>query len=348
MRDQWNRTIRYARISVTNDCNLCCRYCRGAGGTAKVKQDTKAAHDSKRHGSVKAEQELAGPSAGPLTETEFRRICGLLGDCGITRFKLTGGEPLLRKDFRELAEWLAGQDFAEEVTVTSNGTLLAEQAPALRKAGLSGVNVSLDTLQREVFRRLTGRDCLEEVLAGIRQALAAGLRVRINTVAAEGRTEKELAAFWELIRELPVDVRFISLMPVGPAQTGPRGLPGAVIRGLYAGMGAELAPAPGRTGNGPAAYYRVADCKGGFGFIDPLHEKFCGSCNRIRIGADGSLKPCLYDRKSLDIRGLLQAGASREEQLREIQKEIYGKPLCHHFEDPDARQDLRSMDRIGG
>ncbi len=323
MQDRWGRKIYYARISITDRCNLRCRYCR------------------QEESPFLPEEEL-------LTLDQLQESCRLLADCGITHFKITGGEPFLREDALAFMEWLGRQAFVREVTLTTNGILLKQNASALRRAGVSGVNVSLDTLDRARYKALTGQDGLEQVLAGMEAALSEHLRLRLNVVPFLRYSEEELLDFLYLVRNYPVDVRFITLMPMAGVPEGMRGINGQDIRAYYASKGIVLTPDTEPKGNGPAVYYRTEGCAGRLGFIDALQEKFCGSCNRIRLDAQGSLIPCLYGGHRLDMRALLQGEKSPEEKRKAVKDCIYQKPDCHHFEQGGTGERDRWMNRIGG
>ena len=235
--------------------------------------------------------------------------------------------------------------------MTTNGVRLAEKLPALLAAGLDSVNISLDTLDAETFRRITARDELAHVLEGIRAALASGIPVKLNCVPQAGVNEGEMETIAALAQEYPLQVRFIEMMPIGfgaglPCLSGPE------LLARFRRRWPELAPLPGAAcaalGDGPAVYYTVPGWKGDIGFIAAVHGKFCASCNRVRLTSQGFLRPCLASEAGCDLKALLRSGASDEELLTAIRTTIWEKPQEHHFE---LKQDIpatRGMYRIGG
>ena len=325
MFDATGRSIHYLRLSVTDRCNLRCRYCMPEG-TALC-----------RHEDV-------------LTYEEFLRLAALFARCGVDTVRITGGEPLVRKGVDQLAAGLKATPGIRKVTLTTNGTLLADQLPALLAAGLDSVNISLDTLNPATFRRITARGELAQVETGIRAALESGIPVKLNCVPQVGVNEGELEALAALAIDRPLQVRFIEMMPIGYGAAMPC-IGGPEVLARLQRRWPELAPLPGEEtaalGDGPAVYYTAPGWQGSVGLIAAVHGKFCASCNRVRLTSQGFLRPCLASEAGCDLRVLLRGGASDAELLTEIQHAIWQKPREHHFEAAD-RPATRGMYRIGG
>ena len=321
MTDQFGREIAYARISVTDRCNLRCRYCMPEDGVKKL------AH------------------ADILTLEEILRVAEVFARLGIRKIRLTGGEPLLRKNLPSLIRGLKNLRGIEQVTLTTNGVLLKTAAPELVAAGLDGVNLSLDTLDATTFTELTRRNFLSAVLDGL-QTLDARLALKINCVPLRGVNDTELVRLAALAKDKPVKVRFIELMPIGCAfKSGLRGIPTAELFATLEKTFGELIPVRERNSlNGPAQYFKPRDFVGQIGFIDALEHKFCGSCNRIRLTAEGFLKTCLGFDAGIDVKKLLRGGGDEEEIFSAIRTAIYRKPQEHQFGGATAFQ----MYQIGG
>ena len=322
MFDRYQREIHYLRLSVTDLCNLRCRYCM-PDGVEKLEREA------------------------VLTYEEFLRLAALFARCGIDTVRVTGGEPLVRKNVAQLVAGLKETPGIRRVTLTTNAVLLAEQLPALLDAGLDSVNISLDTLRPEVFRQITARDDFAAVQAGLQAALQSGLPVKLNCVPQAGVNEGELEALAALAKDNAMQVRFIEMMPIGygaamPCVSGPE------LRARFANRWPELHPVEGTTfGNGPAVYYTVPGWKGSIGFIAAVHGKFCVSCNRVRLTSQGFLRPCLASESGTDLRALLRGGADDARLRTAIRETIWSKPREHHFEDR-CMPATRSMYRIGG
>ena len=325
MFDSTGRGIHYLRLSVTDLCNLRCRYCM-PDGVEKLKHEA------------------------VLTYEEFLRLAALFAQCGIDTVRVTGGEPLVRKGVDQLVAGLKATPGIHKVTMTTNGILLARQLPALLDAGLDSVNISLDTLDAEVFRRITARDEFDYVMEGIHAALASGIPVKLNCVPQAGVNEGELEALAALAQDHPLQVRFIEMMPVGYGAAMPC-ISGPELRQRFARRWPEFAPLPAEQnaefGDGPAVYYTVPGWKGDVGFIAAVHGKFCARCNRVRLTSLGFLRPCLASETGCDLRALLRGGASDAELLQAIRETIWAKPREHHFGD-DPMPATRGMYRIGG
>ena len=322
MFDSTQRSIHYLRLSVTDLCNLRCRYCM-PDGVEKLEREA------------------------VLTYEEFLRLAALFAQCGIDTVRVTGGEPLVRKGVDQLVAGLKAIPGIRKVTMTTNGILLARQLPALQKAGLDSVNISLDTLRPEVFAQITARDEFSHVMEGIRAALASGLPVKLNCVPQVGVNEGELEDLAALAEKHPLQVRFIEMMPIGYGAAMPC-ISGPDLRQRFARRWPELQPATGAAfGDGPAVYYTVPDWQGSVGFIAAVHGKFCASCNRVRLTSQGFLRPCLASEAGCDLRALVRGGASDAELLQAIRETIWAKPREHHFED-HSMPATRGMYRIGG
>lgn len=326
MKDTFDRKINYMRISITDRCNLRCRYCMPNGVTEKVGM-----------------QDI-------LRYEELIEIAEAAVACGITRFKVTGGEPLVRLGCTEFVGMLKRVLGVEQVTMTTNGILLSEQLPKLKEAGLDAVNVSLDTLQPERFRDITGFDAFGRVQKGIEEALQLGVPVKINVVLQRDANASEWRDLVELARRKPIDVRFIEMMPIG------YGKQFDVICNEM--LRAELmARYPGTTedhrihGNGPATYLHIPGFQGSIGFISAIHGKFCAQCNRIRLTSTGKLKPCLCYGDTIDIKSIFEKTevTERQEDLRSaIREAIRLKPEAHCFEELAHVTEQKEMVAIGG
>lgn len=325
MFDSCRRDIHYLRLSVTDRCNLRCRYCMPDG--AKIPE----------HEEV-------------LTHEEFLRLAALFAQCGIDTVRVTGGEPLVRKSVAQLVAGLKATPGIRHVSMTTNGTLLAQQLPALLDAGLDSVNISLDTLDPAVFRHITARDEFAAVQAGLRAALESPLPVKLNCVPQVGVNEGELEAIAELARDNDLQVRFIEMMPIGYGAAMPC-ISGPALRERFARRWPEFAPLPAAQstvlGDGPAVYYTVPGWEGDVGFIAAVHGKFCASCNRVRLTSQGFLRPCLASEAGCDLRELLRSGATDAALSQAIRQTIWAKPREHHFGD-NSMPATRGMYRIGG
>ncbi len=324
MTDGYGRTIDYIRISVTDRCDLRCVYCMPGEGITPV-----------AHGDI-------------LTYDEILRLAGVFADLGIRRVKLTGGEPLVRKRIETLVGGLRAVPGIEEVTLTTNGVLLAEKMDALAAAGIGGINLSLDTLDPDVFARITRRRMFDEVMRGFHAALAyPQIPLKINCVpmGEEGQNAAEVA---RLAKEYPVHVRFIEMMPIGLGSRFAFQSEESLLRVLAARYGAYQ-PYEGRLGNGPGHYYSFPGFLGKIGFISAISHKFCDSCNRVRLTSQGYLKTCLQYDIGTDLRKLLREGAD-DRALREAAAEaIRRKPQSHQFtETVEAHREPRAMSQIGG
>lgn len=310
MRDDNGRNIDYIRISVTDRCNLRCRYCMPEEGV-----------DLMRHEDI-------------LTYQEILRIAGVGAKLGLKRVKVTGGEPLVRKGVSQLIGEIAALDGIEDVTMTTNGILLGEMALELKKAGLSSVNVSLDTLDPQRFHEITRRDRFSDVMRGIDAAAESGLRVKINCAVMEALSREDVLAFAAFAVERGIPVRFIEMMPIGQGRQY-HAMDNEELLEILAEEYGDLSVSGEPRGNGPAVYYTYAAGAGCVGFISAVHHKFCGSCNRVRLTSDGFLKLCLDSPAGVDLRTPLREGISDEELGRVMEQWIGKKPESHHFNKTD-------------
>lgn len=317
MIDRFGREITYLRISVTELCNLRCRYCMPEDGVCK-----------------KSHEEM-------LTEDEIIMAVEAASSLGIRKLRITGGEPLVKKNIVSICRRAAAVPEIKEVCITTNGTLLPELARPLREAGVSRVNISLDTLDPEKFRYISRVGELDQAVAGIRAALDAGFeKVKLNTVLIGGFNDDEIPVLAELTRRYPLDLRFIELMPMyDSGDFGPEAfIPYTVVTERLRSL--EPAAADG----GVAKLYRLPGAQGNIGLISPVSAHFCAACNRIRITADGKIKPCLHSSEEISIKGM-----SLEEMERTIRKAILEKPQWHGELSYSERSHAnRNMNQIGG
>ena len=327
--DSFSRPINYLRVSVTDRCNLRCVYCMPAGGVPPL-----------QHTDVLRYEEIA-------------RVVRAAAALGVNKVRLTGGEPLVRRNLPDLVRLIAAVPGIDDISLTTNGILLPRYADELAAAGLRRVNVSLDSLRSERFRAMTRCGDLADVWAGIAAAGQAGLTpIKLNTVVIRGLNDDEVADFARLTVTRPLHVRFIEVMPLGANKhwAGDGYVPMSEVR---ARIEAALGPleAVGEDdpviGNGPARYYRLPGAPGTVGLISPVSEHFCFHCNRLRLTADGKLRPCLLSDEEIDLRSALRDGADDEELQAIIAGAIVAKPARHHLEEglvPHKRQ----MAQIGG
>jgi cyclic pyranopterin phosphate synthase len=285
-----------------------------------------------------------------LTFEEIERIVRMMVSIGIEDVRLTGGEPLVRRDFPRLVSMLSAIDGLEDLSLTTNGYLLERDAAALVDAGINRVNVSIDSLQRDRFFQMTRRDSLPQVLRGL-EALAEHPEVhpiKVNAVAMRGFTEEEAIPFAEFARSTAFQVRFIEFMPLDGDHNWK---PDAVLTGdelrriIHAAYPLEELP---REPSATARVYRFADGKGEIGFINPVSEPFCADCNRVRLTAEGKLRTCLFSLHETDLREPLRAGASDAELEKIVRDAVWRKELKHRVGEPGFRQPPRTMSAIGG
>lgn len=325
--DPFNRRLNYLRLSLTDRCNLRCLYCMPEGGVPKL-----------------AHRDI-------LSYEEFLRLARLSVRLGIEKIRLTGGEPLTRKGVIPFIAELAGIPGIKDISLTTNGVLLAEMAQAIWDAGIRRINISLDSLDPLQYARITRQDLFHQVWQGIQAAEAIGFNpIKINVVALKGINEEEVPAFGRLSLEKPYHIRFIEFMPVGP-ETGcqeERFLPGDRILDRLQTLGA-LEPLNGRGLDGPARRWRYSGARGEIGLISPISQHFCPSCNRLRLTADGKLRTCIFSDDETDLRAALRQGASDAQLENTIQQAIARKPKEHpHQIAPVPGRCRRQMSKIGG
>jgi cyclic pyranopterin phosphate synthase len=324
--DGHGRPIGDVRVSVTDRCNFRCQYCMPAEGLPWLNRD-----------------EL-------LTYEEIGRLIRLLSAMGVHDVRLTGGEPLVRRELWRLVEMLSGIEDVHDLSLTTNGYLLDRQVADLARAGLRRINVSLDSLAPDRFFQLTRRDSLAQVLRGLEAAQAhPELRpIKVNVVALKDFTEDEVIRFAEFARAEPYVIRFIEFMPLDADRSWSRDrvLPNEDVRRMIDAV--YPLEAVGRERHGTSRRWRFADGKGEIGFISPVTEPFCGDCNRIRLTAEGGLRTCLFSMNETDLRTPLRTGASDAELETIIRDAVWRKELKHKVNDPGFVQPARSMSQIGG
>jgi len=324
--DGHGRRIADLRLSVTDRCNFRCQYCMPAEGLPWLERE-----------------EI-------LRFEEIERLARILAAIGVRKLRVTGGEPLVRRDLPALIAMLRRVEGVEEIALTTNGYLLDRQAEALVAAGVDRFNVSVDSLQRDRFYELTRRDALPRVLAGLEQLsrFPAVAPIKVNAVAMRGFTEAEALPFARFAREHPYEVRFIEFMPLDAdrAWSEERVLRGEEIR---AAIEAEhpLEPLP-RDPHSTSRVYRFADGAGTIGFVNPVSEPFCAECNRIRLTAEGRLRTCLFSLGETDLREPLRDGAGDAEIARILREAVWRKELKHRVSEPGFVQPARTMSAIGG
>jgi GTP 3',8-cyclase len=326
LQDGHGRPIGDVRVSVTDRCNFRCQYCMPAEGLAWLERDD------------------------ILTFEEITRIVTLLAEMGVRDVRLTGGEPLVRRDFPALVAMLAEIEDVDDLSITTNGFLLERDAEALVKAGADRFNVSIDSLQADRFYEITRRNALDRVLRGLDRLaeFPEAHPIKVNAVAIRGFTEDEIPAFVKLARESPYEVRFIEFMPLDAdhAWSRDRVLAGAELVDMVSAVH-PIEPIE-REPSATARVYRFTDGQGRIGFINPVSEPFCGDCNRIRITAEGKLRTCLFSLHETDLREPLRAGADDSELEQIIRDAVWRKELKHHINEPGFIQPERTMSAIGG
>ena len=324
--DDFGRAINYLRVSVTDRCNLRCVYCMPEEGVR-----------ARAHGEI-------------LRYEDLSRIIGAAADLGISKVRITGGEPLARLDLAAFVAMVAATPGIDDLSMTTNGTLLARHAASLARAGLHRINVSLDTLKPDRFERITRRGRLDDVWAGLEAAAREGLTpIKINVVVVRGLNDDEVVDFARRTRTEGWHVRFIELMPIGAnvAWAGDGVVPIPEMRTRIEEAEGPLEAVHGPRGNGPARYHRLDGAEGTGGFIGAMSDHFCSGCNRLRLTADGRLRPCLMSDQEIDLRAPLRAGAG-DDRLRDLLAEaIHLKPQRHHLAEAQSPRD-RTMAEIGG
>ena len=325
--DGWGRRIASLRISVTDKCNFRCTYCMPAEGLEWLRRD-----------------EI-------LSFEEIARLTRIFAELGIEEVRLTGGEPLVRRELPELVRMLASIAGVRDLSLTTNGVLLDRLAGRLVDAGLRRINVSLDSLDHVRFAEITRRDALDQVLAGLAEAerYPQLCPIKVNCVAIRGFTEDEVPALAELARHKPYAVRFIEFMPLDAdrAWSSDKVLTGGEIRALIEARFGPLVEVPTKPSS-TARRFRFGDGTGEIGFVNPVSEPFCSSCDRIRLTADGQLRTCLFSRREWDLKTALRDGSSDQRIVELIRFAVHHKELKHRVNEPGFVRASRSMSQIGG
>lgn len=319
LKDGCGRELTYLRISLTDKCNLRCRYCVPPEGVKMLDH------------------------ADVLSLEEILRVTTVLTNLGISKVRFTGGEPLVRKNAVSLIRNVASLSSRPSIRLTTNGVMLNSYLPELLDAGVRDINISIDTLREDVYEKITGMRALNDVLEGAASCLKAGVRLKFNAVPIKGINEDDLIDLAGLAREEEVAVRFIELMPVGCASCC-EGIPNDEVRKRISSVYGEEIPVDQGYLPGPAEYVTYEGFKGRVGFISPMTHSFCSSCNRLRLTCDGKLKLCLASPECLDLRKLLRSGASDEDIAGAIREAVMRKPASHGLKFTDDR----NMIGIGG
>lgn len=326
MFDRFGRVIDYMRVSVTDRCNLRCSYCMPNGIRLTGHSDI-------------------------LKFEEILRICRAAVTLGIVNFKITGGEPLVRKNCTNFIAMLKAVPGIAQVTLTTNGLLLGDYLDAVCAAGIDGINISLNTLRDYEYIELTGVsvNVTETVLPTLEQCVERGIKVKINAVLLE-QTFEGIGELALLARDMPVDVRFIEVMPIGAGATlaAAEGVSMEAALERLRTLWPDLHPTGEKRGNGPAHYYAASGLRGRIGFIGAMSQRFCDDCNRVRLTATGMLKPCLCYREGEDLRSLLRNTCTDEELCGVMRNCIEKKPQAHCFAVPERMTERMTMSRIGG
>lgn len=309
------------RVSVTDRCDLRCRYCMPEG-CEKI------------------------PMSHILTYEEIIKICSCAADLGISRIKITGGEPFVRLGCTNLIRQIKALDGIDEVTITTNGQQLASHIEELKDIGIDGINISLDTVDPDRYRYITGRGDLSKVLQAIDLAAESGIKTKVNCLLQRGFNEDEILGITDLAFEKGIYVRFIEMMPIGVGDPA-SGIPNTEVMAKLMERWPDLKPDTDVHGNGPAIYYRRPGINGGIGLISAIHGKFCASCNRIRLTSQGQIKPCLCFDEGTDLKPYL---SGPDELLKDaLRKAILSKPAEHCFtEKVHGSEEHRLMAQIGG
>ncbi len=326
LRDAFGRTINDLRVSVTDLCNLRCQYCMPAEGVEWM------------------------PREAILSFEEITQLVSVMAGLGVDSVRLTGGEPLVRRELPRLAAMLAEIDGVDDLSITTNGYFLERDAAALVAAGVRRFNVSLDALTRERFAEITRRDAFERTLAGLRtlELLPGVERIKVNAVAVRGFSEPDVVGFAELARSRPFEVRFIECMPLGAPGSWQleNVLTGEEVRQMIDAVH-PLVPRQ-RAEHATAELWDFADGSGSVGFINPVSKPFCGDCNRIRLTADGRLRTCLFSHGETDLRALLRQGVEDARLAEVIRAAVWRKEAGHGIGAADFEQPARTMSQIGG
>ena len=322
--DSFQRPINYLRVSVTDRCNLRCRYCMPPEGVHSI------------------------PHHDILSYEEIHTVVLAATELGINKVRITGGEPLVRLGLTKLIRMLAQVEAIDDISLTTNGLLLSRHAAELKQAGLGRVNVSLDTLKPDKFKSITGSDRFSDVLKGIEVARPIGLNpVKINVVVMAGTNDDELLDFARKTIEEEWHVRFIEIMPfTSEGATAAKVLSAREMKKRLDPLG-KMEPFMPDVGSGPARYFRLPGARGTVGFITPVSEHFCVSCNRLRLTADGKLRPCLFSKDEIDLRQALREGLPPDGLKELIKQAVDSKPQCHYLAEGYVHED-RPFCQVGG
>lgn len=321
MKDSWGREIDYLRISLTESCNLRCIYCIPENFIPKFYNENMI-----------------------LTKENIFDIIEASVELNIKKIRLTGGEPLLRKDIVDIVKGIKDRGI-EKIYITTNGILLSEKIESLRDAGLSGVNISLDTLDREKFSFITRGGDIERVLQGIKKSLNLNLEVKINSVIMKGINENAIDNLVKLTIDNKLDVRFIELMPIGQGKK----FTGINNKDIYNRIEKSFeVDREYREIKGVSTYYKLKDSKGKIGFISPINSCFCETCNKIRLTSNGIIKRCLNTKGNINIKKYLDRNIGKNEIKEILKQEIFNKPEKHLFGKVNEEEELKNMNAIGG
>ncbi len=334
LKDLFSRTISYLRLSLTDRCNLKCLYC-------VPEEDRSQCLSSLAHNDL-------------LSYEELLRVVRVAVSMGISKLRITGGEPLVRKNVMRFIEQLAEIDNLNDIRITTNGVLLGKFAEPLVAAGIKKINISLDTLQPERFARITGVDCFAQVWQGIEQAQAVGFSpIKLNTVVMRGVNDDELDDFVRMSRDTAMEIRFIEFMPIGSSSSWDKKvyMSSDEIMERISKQGELIPVSPGKA-DGPATMFRAGqDAKGKVGFISPISHRFCDQCNRLRLTSEGMLRSCLLDDQETDLRSVLRQGCCEQDIQQVLFAAVRNKPKGHQMEERLKNQGENChgrMSRIGG
>ncbi len=324
--DNYKRHINYLRISVTDRCNLRCMYCMPKEGVSLL------GHDD------------------ILRYEEILRITRIVAAKGVSKIRITGGEPLIRKGIVDFIRELYGIPGITDLSLTTNGILLESVAPVLREAGVTRINISLDSLDPVKYKKITRGGNLKAVLRGIRKAHAMGFNpIKINVVAMRGVNDDEIRSFAQLSVDRPAHIRFIEFMPVDKKTSWDRNyfIPNSAVQQEIQKMG-KLIPLATDNNSGPATVFQLKGAQGKLGFISALSNHFCSSCNRLRLTADGKLRTCLFSDEETDLKTLIRQGLTDAKLQKVITQAILDKPRGHKMSEPSFKKCSRGMSAIGG
>lgn len=323
MKDKFGRKVDYLRLSVTDNCNLRCIYCMEEKTTDFLKEKSK------------------------LTDNEILKIVESSASIGVSKVRITGGEPLVRAGIVDLIGKIKSIDGIEEIYLTTNATLLNDKVEILAKNGLNGVNISLDSLNKEKFDSITRLGGFEKVMESIDKCIKYGLKVKLNTVIVNNINADEILDFINLTLKKPIDVRFIELMPIGVGKVY-KGMSNEEVLDVIKNNYTDLEEVDSARNDGPAKYIKVNKALGRVGFISAMSNCFCEACNRIRVTPEGFLKQCLHFDYGVSLRDLIRNGISKDELTEVIKENIYNKPEKHLFNQNGDHEEIRFMNKIGG